>query len=141
MGKFLSLIFKIQIIYVIIFQNQPQQPQQPTWDYSQQNASYQQHYPPAQPATDWSNYYDPNQQHHAMYNNTYNNYSNYNCLNQHPPIHHQQHPVADPSVYNGTNYYYPPHDPYNIIQQQSMAPQQPVANEYQPHSNYHQNPM
>lgn len=81
-------------------------------------------------------YYDPNnhQQHqvHEGYNNAYNNYKNdFNCLNNQPPP--PIHPNTDPSLYNGSNYYYPQNptsDPYANTSQQQM--------DYQ-HSNYHQN--
>lgn len=118
---------------------------------------HHQHYPQAQP-TDWSNYYDPQQQ-HAIYNNSYNNYKDYNCLNQpqqQPPIPPQVHP--DPStMYNGSNYYYhyqqsqipdPYHQqqqqqplapPHHLQQQQQHLPTSGIDYQQQ-HSNYHQNP-
>ena len=97
-------------------------------------------------AADWSTYYDPNQQ-HGMYNNTYYK-TDYNCLNQQqqPPTTHlqttHQTPAADPSMYNGSNYYYYPQvpDPYINHQQQQMSSPQPEYSptnlNHQPHSNY-----
>jgi hypothetical protein len=99
---------------------------------------YQHHQSQAQP-NDW--YYDPNQhQSQGMYNNAYNNYkTDYNCLNQPPAPIHQ--PNADPSLYNGGNYYYshnpPDADPYNVANPQHQMNHHTQTDYH--HSNYHQN--